>query len=70
MADDRAVLLKFPEREDEEVADILSVLRHMASRTTSPVVRACLEEMVEDIAHLTDCGGDGRQEEDARQEAG
>ena len=69
MADERLVLLPFPERETDEVADILSALRHMASRTTNPVVRACLEEAVEDIAHLTECGN-GRQEEDVETAAG
>ena len=69
MAEDQPVILQFPEKEEDEVDDILSVLRHAVSRATSPVIRACLEDAAEDIVHLTGCS-DGRQEQDARQAAG
>jgi hypothetical protein len=69
MAEEQPVILKFPVQEGDELADILVVLHHMAERATSPVVRACLEEAAEDIAHLT-ASGDGRQEEDAQPAAG
>ena len=65
---ERPVILKFPAPEADEVADILSVLRHMANRTTSPVVRACLEDAAEGIEHLTD-SGHLQQEGDAHKEA-
>jgi hypothetical protein len=50
---ERPVILTFPEQEGDEVADIVLGLRRMAERATSPVVRVCLEEAAEDIAHLT-----------------
>ncbi len=69
MAEEQPVILRFPVQEEDEVADILAVLHHMAERATSPAVRACLEEAAEDIAHLT-ASGDGRHEQDAHQAAG
>ncbi len=65
---ERPVILKFPEPAADEIADILSVLRNLANRTTSPVVRACLEEAAEGIEHLTD-SGHLQQEGDAHQGA-
>lgn len=53
MPDQEPVLLPFLEDEVDEVADILANLRHMAARATNPVVMACLEEVQEEIAHLT-----------------
>jgi hypothetical protein len=38
---------------DDEIAHLLAALRALAARASSPVVRACLEEAVTDIAHLT-----------------
>src|SRR5262249_10828204 len=37
----------------QEVARALAVLRGLLSSVTSPVVRTCLEQAQEDIAHLT-----------------
>jgi hypothetical protein len=45
----------------QEVERVLAVLRGLLSSVTSPVVRACLEQAQEDIAHLTsrnDCRAD------------
>jgi hypothetical protein len=39
--------------ERNEVEEVLAALRDLAARTTSPVVRACLEAAHDDIAHLT-----------------
>jgi hypothetical protein len=36
----------------EEVEEVLSTLRALMARVSSPVVRACLEEAHDDIAHL------------------
>lgn len=56
MDDQEPVLLPFLEDEVDEVVDILANLQHMADRVTNPVVRACLEEVQEEIAHLTSRG--------------
>jgi hypothetical protein len=63
MADEQPELSNLAEQEEGEVAGILSALHELASRVTTPVVRACLEQAAEDIAHLTGCGGEDRQEE-------
>jgi hypothetical protein len=45
----------------QEVERVLAVLQGLLSSVTSPVVRACLEQVQEDIAHLTsrnDCRAD------------
>lgn len=47
------VLVRFPEKETDEVTEILTGLQQMANQTTSPMVRVCLEDAIEDIAHLT-----------------
>ena len=36
----------------EEVEEVLSTLRALMAKVSSPVVRACLEEAHDDIAHL------------------
>ena len=36
--------------------EILAVLRNLAARSHSPLVRTCLESTAEDIAYLTDTG--------------
>jgi hypothetical protein len=66
---DGPVILKFPEPEADEVADIVLGLRRMAERTTSPVVRACLEEAAEEITHLT-TGGERPEDADGQQATG
>ena len=53
MPDHDPVLRTFPENDSDEIDDILDALQQMASRATSPVVRACLESAFEEIAHLT-----------------
>lgn len=53
MPEQEPVLVPFLEDEVDEVADILANLQHMAGRVTNPVVKACLEEVQEEIAHLT-----------------
>jgi hypothetical protein len=60
MTDEQPAILTASEA--DEVAGILSALRKMASQATAPVVRACLEEAADDIAHLTGCR-DQQQEE-------
>ncbi len=47
------VLLRFPEKETDEVTEILTGLQQMANQTTSPILRVCLEDAIEEIAHLT-----------------
>jgi hypothetical protein len=37
----------------DEVDEVLTVLRGLLERTGSPVVRVCLAEAHDDIAHLT-----------------
>lgn len=56
MDDQEPVLLPFLEDEVDEVADILGNLQDMAGRVTNPVVRVCLEEVQEEIVHLTSRG--------------
>jgi hypothetical protein len=68
MAEHRLVVLRFPEQDEGEIAGVVAALREMAGRATSPVIRACLEEAADDIAHLTACG-DGRREAGAGQAA-
>lgn len=47
--------------EADEITALLAALRELAGTVSVPVVRACLEEACEDIAHLT--GHDGRPAE-------
>jgi hypothetical protein len=42
------------EPEVDEIDEILAALRAMAEKTANPVVRVCLLETYDDIAHLTD----------------
>jgi hypothetical protein len=53
--------------EHDEIAVVQAALRTMADRVSQPFVRACLEQALEDIAHLTSCGGtsNGHAEEAA-----
>jgi hypothetical protein len=69
MAEERPELADSAEQEEGEVQSILSALRDLAGRATSPVVRACLEQAAEDIAHLTG-SGDRREDQDAGQATG
>ncbi len=41
---------------DDEVGRVLDALHRLAEGVASPLLRACLEEAAEDIAHLTGCG--------------
>jgi hypothetical protein len=41
----------------DEIDEVLTVLRGLLERTGSPVVRVCLEEAHDDIAHLTNRDG-------------
>jgi hypothetical protein len=41
----------------DEVDEVLTALRGLLERTGSPVVRVCLEEAHDDIAHLTNRDG-------------
>jgi len=41
------------EIEAEEIDAVLMALAELTRRTTSPIVRACLEEARDDIVHLT-----------------
>jgi hypothetical protein len=42
---------------DEEVDDVLTALRRLRDRASSPVVRACLDAARADILHLTSSDG-------------
>jgi hypothetical protein len=42
--------------ERDETDEVLSVLEGLLRTVSSPVVRACLEEARDDIAHLCDKG--------------
>ena len=44
------------EVETDEVAEVLAALRDLRQRVANPVVRVCLEEAHDDIAHLTGAG--------------
>ena len=46
------------DREPDEVEEVLATLRLLWQKTTSPVIRACLEDARSDIAYLV-AGGDG-----------
>jgi hypothetical protein len=39
--------------EPDEIGDVLAALRGLLARAGSPIVRACLEDAHDDIAHLT-----------------
>lgn len=45
-----------PGQEEDEASAIVAVLRQLKSRTSSPVVRTCLEEACEEILHLAGQG--------------
>jgi hypothetical protein len=45
--------------EPDEIDEVLDELRALMGKVTSPVVRSCLEEAHDDIAHLS--GKDGEQ---------
>jgi len=53
MPDEQPVVPSFSEEEPDEVDNVLSALHRLALSTTNPVVRACLEDACEEIAHLT-----------------
>jgi hypothetical protein len=69
MADRNIIPIHARVHEVDKADYVLDALRHLAGRVTSPVIRVCLEEAVEEIAHLAACG-DGQQEQDTRKEAG
>jgi hypothetical protein len=50
--------------ECEEIAEILASLRMLAEKSSHPVVRACLEQTHEDIAHLTSCADPEQADEE------
>jgi hypothetical protein len=53
------------EQHEDEVDEVLAVLRDLIGRAPSPIIRACLEDACADIAHLTGRDGPpGRPEED------
>jgi hypothetical protein len=54
-------------REPDEIDEVLAALRSLLARASSPIVRACLEDAHDDIAHLT--GRDGGQGEDRTEAA-
>jgi hypothetical protein len=41
--------------ERDEAAEVPATLRALAERSTHLLVRACLQECLEDIVHLTSC---------------
>ena len=41
--------------EPDDIAAVQSGLRSLAAKTCHPLVRACLEQAHDDIAHLTSC---------------
>jgi hypothetical protein len=51
----------------DEVEQVLAALRALMARASSPVVRACLEEAHDAIAHLT--GRDAAQDLDSAEVA-
>jgi hypothetical protein len=53
--------------ENDEIAAVQTALRDLADRVSQPFIRACLEQALEDIAHLTSSGAepDGPVEEAA-----
>ena len=55
MSDDNCLQLVeyIPELKMAEVDQVLAVLRGLRLSASSPVVRVCLEEAHDDIAHLT-----------------
>ncbi len=53
------------EVEQDEVDEVLTVLRGLIGKAPTPVIRACLEDACADIAHLS-----GRDDVPDRQEAG
>ena len=69
MADKKFSALKFhDEIEQDEVDGVLTALRLLMRKVSSPVVRACLEAARSDIAHLASTGdedGDERLDDGA-----
>jgi hypothetical protein len=47
-----------PDRIDDEIAAVLASLRKLMSKVSRPIVRACLEEAHDDIAHLAEIATD------------
>jgi hypothetical protein len=62
MADNQIISVNVTEEEPDDVDHILAVLGHLVNRITNPVVRVCLADAYEEIAHLT--GRDSRRHED------
>jgi hypothetical protein len=69
MADSNIIPINVPGHEFDEVASVLDALHDLAGYFSSPVIRACLEDAVEEIAHLA-ARGDGQQEKGVRKGAG
>jgi hypothetical protein len=63
--EDRAVdALDIVPAERDEITWVLAALRGLLARASNPIVRACLEEAHDDIAHLTG-RDDGEDQEGA-----
>ena len=48
----------------DDIAAVLVVLRGLAEKTCHPIVRACLEQVCDDIVHLTSHGDEPREDDD------
>ncbi len=53
---------------DDDITEVLEVLRRLAQKSNHPIVRSCLEQASEDIVHLTSYGDDS-QDQDNEPEA-
>ncbi len=51
--------LSHDERDWDEVGQVLSALRDLSQKVSSPMIRVCLESARDDIAHLAGSGADG-----------
>jgi hypothetical protein len=43
---------------DDEIAAVLASLKKLMNRVRRPIIRACLEEAYDDIAHLSESAGE------------
>jgi hypothetical protein len=57
------------ETEQDEVGFVLSALRELQEKVTSPIIRTCLEEVQADIAHLAAVEVNGASDEERDEDA-
>jgi hypothetical protein len=51
------------DNEQDEIDEVLTTLRHLYQKISSPIIRACLEAARSDIAYLADTAEDSEEDD-------